>query len=431
MLISALDISIVGPLLPVIRDEFGVPGERLHLLVSLFLLANVFGGLLGPALTGRWRPSDVLMGGMALFGTGAAVMAAGQSYEVLLAGRILQGVGAGAIFPIGATLVYFLFPAERRGRVLGLLGSVFGISFLIGPVVAGAALDYSWRWLFVGLAVLVVPLFAFYVPRRALLPPPLNKAVDRKGIVGLATVALLLGFLLVWRSYFHGAHPLGTAAAGAALGVALIGWGRQQLRSPAPLVAVQPLRSSPIREVMVIAFLAGFVEAAPVFVPAFLVDAFGVSAAKASFMLMPMVAAMALAAPLSGWMTDRFGPDRALIFGGAVMAAAFIGIRYLPLTLVNFYIVGVFIGVGLAFLLAAPLRYLLLHHAPLALKDVLQGNMTLYLLLGQMAGTVFLGMRIEKHRPESYLSAFYWLVLPSAAIVLLAVLIGQFTTRNE
>ena len=173
-----------------------------------------------------------------------------------------------------------------------------------------------------------------------------------------------------------------------------------------------------------IAFLAGFIEASVVFVPAFLVDVFKVDYHHAAFMLVPIVVAMALAAPLSGWLTDKKSPAVALILAGILLAGAFWGIAHLPLTVTNFYLVGVLIGTGLAFLLAAPIRYILLQYAPLPLKDVLQGNITLYMHLGHLMGTVFMGRTVVKGLTDTYLKGFMGMVLPSLAVLVLALLIA-------
>ncbi len=421
--ISALDISLVGPLLPLWRDLFGVPTARVQLLVSLFVLGIVFGGLLGPGLTGRFRPSDILMGGLALFGVGDLMVAFAPRFEWLLLGRFLQGIGAGSVFPLGATLVYFIFPAHQRGRVLGLLGSVFGLSFLIGPPAAGLLIPVSWRLLFMLLALLILPLFLFYRKHRAVLPLPLNKPVDGPGIALMSAAMVLMAAWLVWQSYRPDDY-IGLTVLGLLTALCLIWWGIRQLKTPSPLVALRPLRTSPIRETAMIAFLAGFIEASVVFVPAFLVDVFKVDYHHAAFMLVPIVVAMALAAPLSGWLTDKKSPAVALILAGILLAGAFWGIAHLPLTVTNFYLVGVLIGTGLAFLLAAPIRYILLQYAPLPLKDVLQGNITLYMHLGHLMGTVFMGRTVVKGLTDTYLKGFMGMVLPSLAVLVLALLIA-------
>ncbi len=423
VLVSALDISLVGPLLPVLRDFFQLDTERAQLLVSFSMLGVVYGSLMAPGITGRFRPSDILMGCLGLFSIGALIVAAAPRFEVLLVGRLLQGIGIGTVFPMSATIVYFVFPPRRHGRILGLLGSVFGLSFLIGPPLAGLLIPISWRLLFLMVAVPVLPLFLFYRKRRHLLPPPLDKPVDRRNIILMTLAMASLGGFLLWYSY-RPEDLIGVALWAALTAILFVRWLAVQFRSPSPLVALRALRQSPIREAVVIAFLAGFVEATPVFVPAFLVDVFGVSYRQAAFMLMPMIFAMVLAAPLSGLITDKKGPATALALAATVLIVAFGAIAYFPVTVPNFYVVGVLIGIGLAFLLAAPIRYIFLRYAPLHIKDVLQGNITFYTRLGHLAGAVFLGTKIIKGLTVTYVQAFLWMAVPSFAILILALLIG-------
>ena len=77
---------------------------------------------------------------VALFAAGSLVVALSPSFAVLLVGRAIQGLGAGGIFPVASAVIGDTFPVEKRGSALGLIGAVFGIAFLIGPILGGVIL---------------------------------------------------------------------------------------------------------------------------------------------------------------------------------------------------------------------------------------------------------------------------------------------------
>ena len=81
-----------------------------------------------------------------LFAVGSAITVSSFSFETLLIGRAIQGFGAGGIFPVASAFIGDTFPPEKRGGALGLIGSVWGFSGLLGPILGGLLLSYSWQW---------------------------------------------------------------------------------------------------------------------------------------------------------------------------------------------------------------------------------------------------------------------------------------------
>lgn len=86
----------------------------------------------------------------------------------MLLGRAIQGFGAGGIFPVASAFIGDTFPPEKRGSALGTIGAVFGISYLIGPLIGGLLIGYGWQWLFIinlPVAVLVILLGLYILPK--------------------------------------------------------------------------------------------------------------------------------------------------------------------------------------------------------------------------------------------------------------------------
>ena len=194
-LLAALDIAVVGPALPALREAFGLDSRAVGWTFTAFVLANLAGLPVMAALSDRLGRRTVYLADIALFASGTLVVVFAPSFGVLLAGRVIQGLGASGIFPVATAVVGDTFPEATRGRALGLLGAVFGLAFLIGPAMGGIVLSVAtWRHLFalsLPLAVVVFALSAWAVPNtRADDPRPLDAS-------GIAVLTVLLGALVV------------------------------------------------------------------------------------------------------------------------------------------------------------------------------------------------------------------------------------------
>jgi len=152
VLMGALDIAIVAPALPVIQKYFGVGDRILAWTFTIYVLFNLIGTPLMSKLSDRFGRRNIYILDVALFTVGSLVVALStkNTFSQLLVGRSLQGFGAGGIFPVASAVIGDTFPPEKRGRALGLIGAVFGLAFIIGPILGGVILSFTtWQWLFI------------------------------------------------------------------------------------------------------------------------------------------------------------------------------------------------------------------------------------------------------------------------------------------
>ena len=393
-LLAALDIALVAPALPALRAAWGVDERTASWVFTAFVLANLGGLPLMAALADRLGRRTVYLADVALFAAGTVVVATSPSWGVLLAGRVVQGLGASGIFPVAAAVVGDTYPPETRGRALGLLGAVFGVAFLIGPAAGGILLGLaSWRWLFAAtlpLAAVVFALGARAVPNsRAAAPPPLDAA-------GLALLTAALGALVAGLSGLDAGAPLlgaGRAsvwvplAVVAALLPALV-W--VERRAAAPIVRPALVARRAVRVACALAVGAGLAEATFVFLSGYGVAAFGLTPSEASYALLPLVAGVAVGAPVAGRLLDRVGVRAVVTGGAATLAAGMGGVAAGPAF--GWHVVAtVVVGVGLSGILGASLSYILLAEAAPGERTVAQGIGTLFTSVGQLAGGAALG----------------------------------------
>jgi MFS family permease len=394
VLIAALDIAIVGPALPAIREQYAVGSRALSWVFSGYVLFYLIGAPLLAKLSDRRGRRAVYVQSLALFAAGSLVAAVAPTFGWLLAGRAIQAFGAGGIFPVASAVIGDTVPVAQRGRVLGLIGAVFGIAFLLGPLIGGVLLPWSWRWLFlinVPLAAVLIALALRYIPPTTAARPA---AFDASGAALLA-IALaaavwslsqldtrgLPGSLLadrVWPSLV-------------VLVVALPLFWTAEKRAVDPVLHPDLFRSSQLKLVGAIALAAGLVEAGMVFLPDIAVVGLGVHASAASLMMLPLVLTLAAGAPLAGQLLDRAGA-RVVVQGGLTLTiAGLAAFAWLPLNTASFYAAGGAIGFGMAGLLGAPLRYITLQEAGTDRRGAGQGLLTLFLNVGQLVGAAVIG----------------------------------------
>lgn len=152
VLMGALDIAIVAPALPSIQNFFKVGDRILAWTFSIYVLFNLISTPLMAKLSDTFGRRSIYTLDVSLFAMGSLIVALSPAnlFAMLLFGRALQGFGAGGIFPVASAVIGDTFPPEKRGGALGLIGAVFGLAFLVGPILGGIVLTVTgWQWLFI------------------------------------------------------------------------------------------------------------------------------------------------------------------------------------------------------------------------------------------------------------------------------------------
>jgi MFS family permease len=423
VLMAALDIATVGPALPAIREYFGVDDRSMAWVFNLFVLMNLVGLPVMARLSDLLGRRSVYVANVVLFATGALIVALAPTFSVLLAGRAVQGLGASGIFPVASAVVGDTYAPERRGRILGVIGAVFGLAFIIGPILGGILLSVgTWRWLF------YVPLLiAVVVIAGSLRVLPRTRSAEHRPLDwrGAAVLVLGLGSIAYGISYLD-PEALGASLVSASVwpfllvGLALVFVFIQvERRAADPLLRLQLFRSRQVVLASLFAIGAGLTEAAFVFFSALSIAAYGVSQSTASYMLLPLVFAVAFVSPVAGRMLDRVG-SRAVITTGTVLLTTGMAIMaLLSTTTTLFYLASMLIGGGLSCLLGSSLSYILLNEAERTERTVAQGVVTLFMTVGQLTGGALVGAIATSSvdAADGYRTAF--LVIAGAAFVLM------------
>jgi MFS transporter, DHA2 family, metal-tetracycline-proton antiporter len=323
---TAYAVVLNGTMLPVALPEIG---EALYLgpvalgwiITGYFLVNGVaipFFGRLAD-LHGVGRLYTI---GLATFFFGSFLCVAAPVYALLMAGRLVQGAGAAAVVGLGPTAVSLVFPPERRGRALGLVGAAIGVGAASGPVLGGVVTDLAgWRWLFVAgiLFGALAPLAPRVLPRGATSP---GGRLDLAGGL-LFALALGGGLLALTQGAEDGpGSPVFLVSAGVAV-VALVGFVVRQRTAPVPFVPRALLRNRAYVWLCVATLLlVGVIIAVEVAVPLPLAGIGGLGATQIGLVLMPAALITIVWGPASGGLVDRLGVALPTVLGVAACVVA-------------------------------------------------------------------------------------------------------------
>jgi MFS family permease len=351
----AFEAMSIGTALPTIVAE--LQGQRLYSWpFTAFLAASVIGTVLSGQVIDRSGPRLALLGGPALFGLGLVVAGLAPTMELLLAGRVLQGLGAGTQTVAIYVLIALVYPERDRPAAFGALAAAWVLPAVIGPTVAGLLTDYaSWRWVFLGLAPLVLLGMGLLVPLVRRLPARHSQeipagdrhedddAAKRPGVLPAAVAAAVGLSALAWAAQ----HPSAAAVVMALGGLALLAPALRRILPAGTLVARRGLPAVVLsRGVMTGAFFA--VEA---YLPLTLTAVHGTSPAMAGLPL--TVGALGWSA-MAAWQgrRPRYPRDRLLRNGFLVLAIGLAGSTVAAFTVLPFWAVLPFwtlAGAGMGF----------------------------------------------------------------------------------
>ena len=188
--IEAMSVATVMP--TVVRSLHGLRFYSWGF--TAYLLADVVGMVDAGRRCDRHGPAQSLIGGLALFATGLIVASLAPDIAVFLVGRVLQGLGGGAMIVAVYVVVARSFPDAMHPKVFGALSAAWVLPSLIGPALAGiVASAFGWRWVFAGIAPLAIGGAALLIPVLRRLPA--TRQVERAGSSGIGRGLLLAGGL--------------------------------------------------------------------------------------------------------------------------------------------------------------------------------------------------------------------------------------------
>jgi EmrB/QacA subfamily drug resistance transporter len=397
LFLAALDQTIVGTALPRILTD--LRGTQMYTwVVTVYLLTSTVSGPLYGKLSDQFGRRPMLMIGISIFLLGSLLCALSQEMWQLILFRGIQGLGAGALFPISLAVIGDLFSPRERGRYQGLFGGVFAVALVVGPFLGGFLTDnYSWHWIFlVNIPVGLVALGVIWRLLPGIQHPERVISIDYLGAALFAggVVPILLGLTNKqtgdWADPGVGGLML--------LGFAVLGlfvWNESRAKDPIIQLGLFKNRTftSSVLATALISF--GFFGGI-VFIPLWFQAVNGSTATQSGYQILPMMAGLMAGSIGSGQIVSRTGRYKWLLAGA--MTIATVGILLMtqlhadtPVTTMWVWLAIMGLGIGPSM---AVFTIIVQNAVPVRVMGTATSSLTFFRQIGgsiglAIAGTVF------------------------------------------
>ena len=391
---GSLDTGIIGPVLPSIEQSFHLTSRESSWIFTLFVITFMIGSPVMAKFSDFYGRKKIFILDVILFGIGSCFIASALSIEIIFLGRIIQGFGCGGLFPVAGAFVGDAFPLEERGKALGILGSVFGISAIGGPLVGAALIPYGWNWCFtinIPISIFLI-IFAWHI-----LPGAENDRKLKIDYLGIIILSLLAVFLAYGLNQIDSSNFINSLLSMKVLPFLIIFiilipiFLKVEKRAEESIVPIHMLKNKEISIACIETLCYGIIYSSAIFIPSLVILSMGLSDQYASLMLIPILGANAAAAPILGKILDSVGSRKIMAAGTIILAIGLMAIAIYPNDLYLFIIAGCLIGVGMVTLIGAPLRYIVLTEAKPYERGAGQAIVNMLSSAGQLIGGALIG----------------------------------------
>lgn len=331
--IAILNQTLLNIALPKIIEDLGISTNTAQWLITIYLLIN---GVMIPItafLIERYSTRQLFLTSIGIFAVGSLICALSTNFTGLLIGRIVQSMGAGVMMPLMQTVILLIFPREKRGAAMGIVGLAIAFAPAIGPTLSGWIVEhYSWRLLFyVVLPIALLDLLFAAVALKnvgKLTYPKLDPASIITSTIGFSS--LLYGFSSAGSQGWGATEVLATLLIGA---VSLILFVWRQLNMERPMLEIRVLKygiftlATGIATIVFIAMMG-----INLILPLYLQQMRGVSALDSGLMLLPGAILMGIMNPITGRIFDKVGARWLAVIGMAIVTVSTFQLTSLTIT---------------------------------------------------------------------------------------------------
>lgn len=393
LLLASLDQTIVSTAIGKIIGQFGGL-EYFTWVFSAYLIANVVSMPIFGRLSDMYGRKRFFLLGLIVFMIGSALCGTASSMVQLIVYRAIQGIGGGALMPITFAIIFDLFPPEKRGKMQGLFGAVFGISSVLGPLIGAYFTDYvNWRWIFwinlpLGVVSLVLITIGYFegVERK-------RQKIDWLGTILLAGSILSFMFALEFggKTYaWDSALIIGLFIA-AVVGLLLFLYVESKVE--APVVPIGLFKNQLFTASMGVSFFyGGIMMAGASFIPLFIQGVFAGSATQSGQVLTPMMLGVVFSSMFGGRFIAKTAFRNILLVVVALELTATILLTTIsvdtPRWEITLYMILMGLGIGACFPVTSVSS---LYNIPFQQRGVVTSLVSFFRSIGSAVGLIILG----------------------------------------
>jgi len=317
--LSVLMMFLLITAYPRIMQEFTINSTEVQWLTTSFMLTVAVLIPITAYFIDTFTTRTVMISAMILFLTGTFIGFIAQSFPVLIIGRLIQGIGSGIMIPLMQTILYLIFPREKRGAAMGLAGMITNVAPAVGPPLSGVLIKYfGWRSLFfipLPIAGLILLLVIFYMR---------NVTEQRKTKIDMLSILLsIVGFggtlygFNKWQEAGLDDPITSVSLIVGILGILLFAW--RQLKLDVPTLEIRVLKT-PIFSLAAFLAILGFslLIVTETIMPMYVQNAQQHSAYYAGLVVMPGALTLAIMSYLAGKLYDKYG-GKPVSIGGYII----------------------------------------------------------------------------------------------------------------
>ncbi|WP_025785307.1 MDR family MFS transporter [Sporosarcina sp. D27] len=308
---AILNETLLNIALVTLMDEFSISLTAVQWMATGFMLVMAIVIPISALLLQWFTTRQLFLGTMTVFTLGTIICASAPSFSILLIGRLIQAVGTGLLMPIIFNVFLLIYPPERRGKVMGMIGLVIMFAPAIGPTLSGVIVEYlGWRYLF----IIVIPFalfsiafaYKYLVNVSEVTKPKIDFVSLLFSTIGFGSI--VYGFSSVGESKDGFESPIVWLFIGmGVIGIALFVW--RQLKLDEPIMNMRVFRY-PMFSHAVVMFLIIIMAmfASEIILPIYMQGPLALTAATAGLVLLPGSILNGIMSPFMGALFDKFGP---------------------------------------------------------------------------------------------------------------------------
>ncbi|QUL55387.1 MFS transporter [Paenibacillus tritici] len=408
ILMSAMDNTIVASAMGTIVSDLGGL-DKIVWVTSAYMVMVMAGTPIFGKLSDMYGRKRFFIFGLIVFLIGSALCGTAASITQLSIYRAIQGIGGGALMPIAFTIVFDIFPPEKRGKLTGLFGAVFGISSVIGPLLGAYITEYvSWHWIFyINLPIGIVS-FVFIMSSYKESISHSKQRIDWGGAFTLVAGIICLMFALELGGNQYAWDSAAILGLFAAFAVLLLAFIFIEQRAAEPVISFDMFRQRLFATSSILGLFYGsaFIVAT-VYIPIYVQGVYGGSATNSGLILMPMMIGTVIGSQSGGLLTTKTSFRNIMLLSAVCFVAGIYSLSTLtPETSrlsLNAFMALTGFGVGFSF---SVLSLSSIHHFDMRQRGSATSTSTFMRSLGMTLGITIFGI-IQRNSFTSELSTAF------------------------